>query len=345
MEQFLKEDRQLFGRFAPTPTGPLHVGNGYTAILSWVASRSLGEGQLLRIDDLDLRALPAGCLDAQLSDLAWLELDYDESPALGGAVPPYRQSERSSLYQSALAHLNELGLLYPCTCSRREVAAYAPHDTDGVPIYQGHCRPKNPTPLPSLSLPPRDGRRPALRINLPAAFNLLKTKGSALLSESGAVVSFQDAVWGRQSYALNTALGDFVLRRGDGVYAYQLACAVDDGLQSAGLIVRGADLLSSTARQLIIIELLGLPRPRYAHCALIVDDTGERLAKRRESTTLAGLNAAGVSSAALRAYLSTLWGGPGVSDWRALIESFSLTQLPKTPARWDPLQLNAYEGR
>ena len=326
------------GRFAPTPTGPLHVGNAYAALLSWVASRAAGEAQLLRIDDLDLRSLPQGCLAGQLEDLAWLGLSYDEGDREGGPNGPYRQSARGAYYRRALELLNERGLLYPCDCSRRELAALAPHG-DGGPVYPGLCRPAEPQPLPSLDeLPAPRGRPPALRLNLHAAAPLLRELWGQ--SEGPIEVCFRDKIQGDQCYLLLEELGDFVLRRGDGVYAYQLACAIDDAVQcGGGLIVRGADLLSSTARQLTLLTLFGLPIPRYAHCALIVDEGGERLAKRRRSTTLSGLREAGVSSATLRASLATLWGGPADAELERQVERFSIEELPRGPVSWSQSQL------
>ena len=317
------------GRFAPTPTGALHVGNGYTALLAHLCARHFDHASLLRVDDLDVRALPSGCLEAQLEDLSWLGIEYDESPALGGPAGPYRQSERGGVYSEALRQLNDQGLLYPCDCSRKEIAALAPHAQDEGVIYPGVCRPEHPAPISLDDLPQERGRPPALRLNL----------HEAVKRRQGSHIEWIDHIAGPQSFHLLNAVGDFVVRRGDGVFAYQLACAVDDLLQGCALILRGDDLLTSTARQLMIMELIGVSqdhRPAYAHVGLVVDAQGERLAKRAKSTQLSGLRAAGHSPYATRESLSVAWGGPPTGDLDLLIERFKLSSLPTGPVCWSP---------
>lgn len=329
------------GRFAPTPTGELHVGNAYTALLAHLTARRLGYQSVVRIDDLEPRPTSAPCAERQLDDLAWLGLVYDESPRHTSqhlselSRGPYYQGQRAELYSEALAYLNERGLLYACHCSRRELAALAPHDSDEGVIYPGTCRPSaSPTdraPLNLSALPPHPttGLAPSLRFDLEGAVN------TGLLPPT---LTFHDEVMGPQRFELSTGVGDFVVRRRDEVYAYQLACIVDDITQRCAFVLRGADLLTSTARQLALAACLDTPHeltPRYAHIGLVVDEQGERLAKRNRSCQLSGLREAGVSPEALRESLSRAWGAPSPSaDLDQLADQLDISALPKTPVRW-----------
>jgi len=323
------------GRFAPTPTGALHVGNGYTALLAHISAKARGLKSVLRVDDLDPRATPAGCVEDQLEDLSWLGIRYDESPTTGGPRGPYDQGSRAELYRRALESLNQKGLLYPCRCSRRELAALAPHASDEGVIYPGLCRPSLPPhkrePL-NLDEPNERGVRSyALR------FDLIGAIQEGLLSEE---LRFIDELMGAQAFSLIDQVGDFVVRRRDDVCAYQLACLVDDVSQRCALVLRGADLLTSTARQLALATCLGVPGeliPSYAHVGLVVDAQGERLAKRNQSCQLSGLREAGVSACALRESLARAWGAPSpTGDLDALIEDFQLSALPRRSVRWSP---------
>ena len=320
------------GRFAPTPTGDLHLGNARTALLAWLTARRLGLRNILRVEDLDPGAIPAGCLDGQLEDLAWLGLTYDEGPREGGPVGPYRQSERFDQYARVLEALNARGLIYPCWCSRREVrdAARAPHASDEGPVYAGTCKPAVLAPLVDLSaLPARRGRAPALRLDVAGA---LRQLGSAGQPQNGDL-EYLDAVAGPQRFHLAAAMGDFVVRRVDGVAAYQVACAWDDVAMGCTLVVRGADLIPSTARQLLILRALDLPTPTYGHVGLVLSDTGERLAKRDHATSLRGLRAAGRSPDAIRAQLARSAGLPNTGELEILIQAVELGALPSGPAR------------
>ena len=321
------------GRFAPTPTGELHVGNGYTALLAHVSAKSRGLQSVLRIDDLDPRATPLGCVEAQLADLDWLGITYDESPVIGGPRGPYDQGSRGDLYIKALDYLNQKGLLYPCRCSRRELAALAPHASDEGVIYPGVCRPKTkpnerkPLDLSTVNAKPLN--EGALR------FDLIGAIQEGLLEDE---LSFLDEVMGPQRLSLTRQVGDFVVRRRDGVSAYQLACLVDDVSQRCSLVLRGADLLTSTARQLALARCLEVPvelLPCYAHVGLVVDERGERLAKRNKRCQLSGLREAGVSPAELRASLAQAWGSSSESGaLDELIRGFELERLPRSPVRW-----------
>ncbi len=232
-------------RFAPSPTGDLHVGGAWTALASWALARASGGRTVLRVEDIDTPRVVRGSSERILEDLAWLGLDWDEGPGAGGSYAPYTQSERATLYDAKLAELGSAGLTYPCDCSRAEISrvASAPHAGDEI-IYPGTCRdaPRH-----------REMKRsPAIRLRVP----------------EGSRVVFVDLVRGRIEQHVGPSVGDFVLRRGDGVYAYQLVVAVDDAAMKISHVVRADDLLASTARQLLLMDLLGTARERipvYAH--------------------------------------------------------------------------------
>lgn len=264
------------GRYAPSPTGTLHLGNLRTALLAWLFARCAGGQFVLRVEDLDRPRVRPGASEEMLADLRWLGLDWDEGPDVGGPDAPYVQSERQSVYEEYLRHLQDAGLIYPCYCSRAEIAraASAPHGDEG-PRYPGTCR--------ELSAARRrqyeaEGRRPSLRLRVP----------------DERVVSFTDEIAGPLSQHVQEAVGDFIVRRSDSIFAYQFAVVVDDGLMRINQVVRGADLLSSTARQILLFELLGLPVPTFAHVPLWLDRNGHRLSKRIRSEGLAPLRAAGL---------------------------------------------------
>lgn len=315
------------GRFAPTPTGRLHVGNARTALLAWLAARRAGLRNVLRVEDLDPAAMPAGCLEGQYADLEWLGLRYDESPLRGGPAGPYRQSERFDQYAGVLGALDALGLLYPCWCSRREVrdAARAPHASDEGPVYAETCKPARCAPLDDLDdLAERHGRRPALRFDVRGALARLGADD----------VRFADAVAGPQVFDVIETMGDFVIRRVDGVAAYQLACAWDDVAMGCTQVLRGADLLPSTARQVLILRSLGLPEPQYAHVGLVVDATGERLAKRNDAIALATWREAGEPPSGVVRTLARISGLPDTGDLDLLTEAFDLDALSAVPVIW-----------
>ncbi len=257
----------MAGRFAPSPTGDLHLGNLRTAALAWLSARSQGLGFIVRMEDLDRHQSSRDHELSQLRDLAAIGLDWDG--------PVIRQSERFDLYEQAITELSGLGLVYECYCSRREIreeiaaASQAPHGPPGS--YPGTCR--------DLSASQRARRRAAGR---PPALRL---------RSDGRTIEFVDRVLG----PVEGVVDDVVLRRNDGVPAYNLAVVIDDADQGVTEVVRGDDLVSSTPRQIRLQELLGLPRPQYAHVPLVVDADGERLAKRAEmAVTLHDLDASGV---------------------------------------------------
>ena len=224
------------GRFAPTPSGFLHLGNVFCSLLAWLWAKKAGGSVLLRIEDLDARRCPRENADALARDLEWLGLDWDEGAYRSVDSENYFQSNRSAVYEKFFRRLQQQGLLYPCFCSRNEVhAAMAPHFSDGRVIYPGTCR--------RLS----EEERAAKAKLRPPAYRL-KTADET--------ISFHDELYGECSFALAKENGDCIVRRSDGVFAYQLAVTVDDGLMGVTQVVRGADLLSSTPLQLYLFRLL-----------------------------------------------------------------------------------------
>jgi len=252
------------GRFAPSPTGELHLGCAATALVTWLAAREAGGRLVLRVEDIDTPRVVAGSIERHLEDLAWLGLDWDEGPDQGGPHGPYAQSERFDRYDAALDRLAERGLLYYCDCSRAEIARVpsAPHAGDEGPRYPGTCR--------ESGLQSRDWKRPpAVRLRVPDR-----------------PVTILDRFQGDFTQNVAAEVGDFVLKRGDGIFAYQLAVVVDDLAMDITEVVRGADLLGSAPRQALLAELLGGVAPRFAHSPLVLAADGARLAKRARGVRL-----------------------------------------------------------
>lgn len=298
------------GRFAPSPSGALHVGNLRTALVAWCAARAAGSRFVLRVEDLDPATSRPEHEAGQLADLAALGLDWDG--------PVLHQSARRAAHDAALAELEAAGRTYPCFCTRREVreAAGAPHG--GVRRYPGTCR-----DLTAAERAARvaEGRPAAVRLR---ADGRRVTVVDALAGEVGAVVD------------------DLVLRRNDGVPAYHLAVVVDDAHQGVEEVVRADDLLPVTPSQAHLADLLGLPRPRWLHVPLVLGPDGDRLAKRHGAVTLADLAAAGVGPDEVRARLATSLGlaGPGEpTDPAALAARFAPARLPRAPWRLGPADL------
>lgn len=294
------------GRFVPSPTGDLHVGNLRTGLLAWLFARSTGSAFRLRVDDIDPVASSAAFEQRQLRDLVLIGVDWD-----GDVV---RASQQRARHEAAVADLEARGLTYPCYCTRREIreASEAPHGL--LPdAYPGTCR--------DLSARERQDREDAGR---PAATRL----------RSGDItVTIVDRLHGE----VEGLVDDVVLRRNDGVPAYNLAVVVDDADQRIEEVVRGDDLLSSTPRQAHLADLLGLPRPAWAHVALVVGDDGQRLAKRHGAVTLTDLAREGLDPPAVRSLLA--WsvglaelGEPVSAD--ELVERFDPHRLPRAPWTW-----------
>lgn len=295
------------GRFAPSPTGTLHLGAARTALLAWLRARQAGGAFILRVDDLDRARVREGSLRSIQEDLDWLGLDFDEGPDQGGARGPYIQSERLEIYERAFERLKAAGHLYPCTCTRAELAgaASAPHGEDAAP-YPGTCR----------RGPAKPGRPAAWRFRMDAP------------------QPFEDALAGAQEGLRD----DFVVRRSDGVFAYQLASAVDDAGMGVSEVVRGADLLPSSSRQAVLLKALGEPLPAWLHLPLLLGPDGSRLGKRHASISLAAYRAAGSSAESMLGLLAASAGlGPGgeAVDLKALLGRFSLSALNRMPARFE----------
>ncbi len=306
------------GRFAPSPTGPLHLGNVRTALLSWLAARAAGGAYLMRVEDLDAPRVRPGAEERILAGLRWLGLDWDEGPDVGGPFSPYRQSERLDRYAEALSRLRAAGAAYPCFCSRAEVAAaaQAPHGPgDEGPRYPGTCRDLSPEEVARKAR----ARHPAWRFRVPPG-----------------AVELQDAVHGWQRRDVGAETGDFVVARADGIPAYQLAVVVDDAAMGVTEVVRGDDLLPSTARQLLLYRALGLAPPRFAHVPLVNGEDGARLAKRHGTLSLDELRERGADPLAVVGFLAALSGlvAPGARlQPRELVPGFTLAQIPRRPAQ------------
>lgn len=268
------------GRYAPSPTGDLHLGNLRTALEAWRDARARGGLFLLRIEDLDTPRTVPGSEARLIEDLRWLGIDWDEGPDLpggGGPAGPYRQSERLDLYRAALVRLADAGLVYGCTCSRKDLReASAPHGPEG-PIYPGTCRDRGIDLDADCALRFRVDRAP--------------------------LVEFTDLELGPQRFHLEEMSGDFIVRRRDGLFAYQLACALDDALMGITHVVRGADLLASTPRQIALLKALSLPVPLYRHIPLVADAEGRRMSKRDGSQSVRSLREAGMSPEEARALI------------------------------------------
>jgi glutamyl-tRNA synthetase len=284
------------GRLAPSPTGYLHVGHARTFWTAQERARARGGHLILRNEDLDAVRFKLEFVEAMLEDLRWFGFDWSEGPDVGGKFGPYNQSQRMDFYRAALEKLRAGHFVYPCTCSRKDIrdAVTAPHAGDDEVIYPGTCRPKgdqwqvsgdmNPeSPVLSPGTP-HSPRGPNWRFRVP----------------DGETVSFVDGNFGRQQFVAGRDFGDFVVWRGDGVPAYQLACVVDDATMQITEVVRGADLLVSTARQLLLYRALGFTPPAFFHCELMLDDRGVRLAKRHDSLSLKQLKSRGETPDNLR---------------------------------------------
>jgi glutamyl-tRNA synthetase len=302
-----RQTGRMPGRFAPSPTGDLHLGNLRTAVVAWLSARAAGDDFVVRIEDLDRHQSNAEHEASQLRDLTALGLDWDG--------PVVRQSERFDSYDAAIALLRSAGLVYECYCTRREIreeidaAPSAPHGPPGS--YPGTCRDLHEEQRAERRA---QGRRPALR-----------------LRADGRAVTFTDRLAGLTTGVVD----DVVLRRNDAVPAYNLAVVVDDGAQGIDQVVRGDDLLTSTARQIHLQQLLGLDRPRYLHVPLVVDADGERLAKRRGvPVTLRELAADGVPVSAVVSWIASSIGMAAVGERLTidrLIHRFDPALIPPRP--------------
>jgi len=265
--------RSYRGRLAPSPTGLLHLGHARTF---WIAAQKASERKgtlVLRNEDLDPQRSRPEFLQAMIEDLRWLGIHWDEGPDCDGPFGPYSQSERRDHYLRAWRQLRDGGFIYPCTCSRKDLAqaASAPNDTDDEPIYPGRCR----------------SRTDAKPFAEPAGVNW------RFRAPDGERITFVDLHFGPQTFVAGRDFGDFVVWRRDDVTAYQLAVTVDDVAMQITEVVRGADLLKSTARQLLLYQALGWYPPAFYHCDLVSDESGTRMAKRHDALSIRHLRESG----------------------------------------------------
>lgn len=309
----------MIGRFAPSPTGHLHLGNARTALLAWLQARAAAGRFLLRIEDLDRARCRPEHVETLLRDLEFLGLDWDE--------PPIFQSKRDDAYRAALEQLGKQGVLYECFCSRAEIqrAASAPHGAgDDGPRYSSTCRSRS------------QSERERLSKERPAALRFEPRAGE---------ICFDDEVAGRHCQDVRSVVGDFVVRRNDGVASYQLAVVMDDVFSGVTHVLRGDDLLSSTPRQLLIYEALGTRPPSYAHVPLVVDPEGKRLAKRERALAVTELRTRGVDAKKIVGLLAGWSGLPSPpTTARELVSAFSLARLPREPVRTTEAEVRAALG-
>jgi glutamyl-tRNA synthetase len=291
------EQTNYRGRLAPSPTGLLHVGHARTF---WIASQRAAARRgtlILRNEDLDPQRCRAEFVAATIEDLNWLGISWQEGPDCGGPFAPYTQSERRNLYLQAWKRLRETAAIYPCSCSRKDVALAvgAPNDGDDEPIYSGKCRSASSLPgAARLRRRGTDEASVATRTDEPAGFNW------RFRIPDGEEICFDDLRLGPQRMVAGRDVGDFIVWRRDDVPAYQLAVVVDDAAMGITEVVRGADLLKSTARQILLYRALGLPIPDFYHCDIVRDHAGVRLAKRHDSLSIRKLREMGWTAERVR---------------------------------------------
>ena len=299
------------GRFAPTPSGRMHLGNVFAALIAWLSVRSRGGSLVLRMEDIDTQRTSAEYAQVLREDLLWLGLDWDRE------TPP--QSRRSAVYDSYFQKLSDMDLLYPCYCTRSQLhSVNAPHLSDGTYVYPGTCR--NLTQAQRAAF----GRAPAWRVRVPQR-----------------TWELEDLCQGIYTQDLAKECGDFVVRRADGLYVYQLAVVVDDGEAGVTEVVRGMDLLGSAPRQMYLQELFGFPTPVYGHVPLLLSGDGRRLSKRDKDLDLGALR----QNCTAESLLGVLAHGAGLVDTcepisaRELAGEFSWNKLGTEPICLDTARL------
>ena len=315
-------------RFAPSPTGALHLGNARTALFNFLLARQAGGRFLLRIEDTDAERSTDAYLAALVDDLRWLGLDWQEGPDVGGPASPYRQSERTALYEDFQERLLVTGAAYPCYCTPNELelSRKALLAAGKPPRYAGTCR-----DLTAAQRRDREAR------GLAATLRFRVTHGTQ--------VEFEDFVHGAQRFATDD-IGDFIVRRADRTAAFFFCNAVDDALMGVTRVLRGADHLANTPRQILILSALGLPAPEYGHVSLIVGDDGAPLSKRHGATALSELRDAGYLPIAVCNHLFRLGHSStalGLLDIDALAAAFDLRHLGRAPGRFDRRQLDVWQ--
>jgi glutamyl-tRNA synthetase len=315
-------------RFAPSPTGALHLGNARTAFFNDLAARASGGRLVLRIEDTDAERSEEALLVKLLEDLRWLGLEWAEGPDVGGTHGPYRQSERGPHYAQAVATLEAQDRVYPCFCSPEELklSRKAQLAAGRPPRYAGTC-----AALPAAEVARRieSGARPALRFRVPA----------------GRVIEFDDLIHGPQRFASDD-IGDFVIRRADGSVAFFLGNAVDDAAMGITLVLRGDDHLANTPRQIMLLEALAMPVPRYGHLPLLLGPSGAPLSKREGAASLGDLRAQGYLPGALRNYLVRLGHACPAEGWLEtgeMAQHFDLGRSSRSAAHFDEAQLRHWQ--
>jgi len=292
------------GRFAPSPTGRMHLGNVFSALLSWLSVKSKGGEWLLRIEDIDPGRSRQVYADLLMDDLDWLGLTWDGAPVY--------QSQRSEIYEHYFQQLKTQGLTYPCYCTRADLlATQAPHESDGRVVYKGTCR----------NLPPQPGKDAATRLIVPDE-----------------EISFTDGHYGKQAVNLARQVGDFIIRRKDGAWAYQLAVVIDDALMGVTEVVRGRDLLLSSPQQQYVARLLGFPSPRFIHLPLLCNEQGQRLSKRDQSLDMASLRShySSAEIIGLLAHLAGLLPHPVAVTPSELLSGFAWNKVPLDDITFSP---------
>ncbi len=311
-------------RFAPSPTGNIHLGNARTALFNLLLARHHGGTFLLRMEDTDLERSREEFIHAIQVDLRWLGLEWQEGEGAGGAYGPYRQSQRSSIYAAYYARLEQEGLVYPCFCSPEELAVSRKVQLNAgrPPRYSGKCAHLSEQERQALL---ERGRKPTLRFRVP----------------KGRTVEFEDLVRGIQCYK-SDEIGDFIIRRADGTPSFFFANALDDALMGVTHVVRGEDHLANTPRQLLLLEALHLPPPRYAHISLITASDNSPLSKRHGSLSVASLREAGFLPGAIVNFLARMghyYGHDHFLELAQLAEQFEVEKLSRAPAAYDDARL------
>ena len=314
----------LVTRFAPSPTGHLHLGNARTALLNFLAARGSGGRFILRVEDTDETRSSEKFMRDLFEDLRWLGLDWDEGPDVGGPQAAYRQQQRRGIYETWLHKLDEAGLTYPCFCTQTEIniARKAQIAAGKPPRYSGKCRALTEEQRADASV---SGKPAALRFKVPA----------------GQIVAFTDLVHGEQRFASDD-IGDFIIRRTDGTTNFFFSNAIDDSLMGVTVVLRGDDHLPNTPRQILILQALGMSVPRYAHVALLLGMDGSPLSKRHGDLSLRDLRKRGYLPAAIRNHLVRLGHSCVTDGWldeAAMFKDFDLARLGRAAAKFDEGQL------
>jgi glutamyl-tRNA synthetase len=314
--------RPVVGRLAPSPTGGLHLGHARTFLAAWLAARWAGGRVILRVEDLDASRVRLEATRGALDDLAWLGLDWDEGPDVGGPSAPYVQSERTALYDAVLDRLKVAELVYPCTCTRAEIAraASAPHAEDEGPTYPGTCSRRTATDAPGLAVP-----HFAWRFRVPPGG-----------------VTWTDLFLGDTTLDPSELGGDFLVARESLGPSYQLAVVADDAAMSVSQVVRGQDLVPSTPRQILLYRALGWEPPTFGHIPLVVGADGKRLAKRDGSIKLSTLRVTGASPERLVGWLAASLGmRDGILPSRPVdwLNRFRADRVPQGPVEISPVIL------